>query len=211
MSLQLNYDVPRRHRPKVKLSGAAASLKEAADACRLLGGLFVFLGGFPLLPLLDNGVSRSFTAQLLAIVTTLLLIGPGVWYLVAARMIRRADYRAARISLIVVTAQATLIVIGLVGQCGGVGRWIGVPAILGMFFVPALGAAAWSLARARRTAEATANSAGFEVAAARPVLRPVPPGTPAAAPLPVIPQAAAAVSVLPLEGHADETPPPPLR
>jgi hypothetical protein len=158
-------------------------LKGAADACRLLGGLFILLGALPMLMVLQfTGASGvSWTGRMLAIATTLVLVAPGVWYVVASRLIRRADARAARVSILVAVVQATLIVGGLVFGWRFAARTpLGFPAFLAAFFIPAVAAMLYHLVRARRAAEATATSHAFEPLAPRPVLpvSPLPPETP---------------------------------
>ena len=148
-------------------------LKQAADACRLMGGLFIGLGVLPMLMVLRfTGASGvEWVGRVLAIATTLVLVAPGAWYVVASRLIRRADARAARVSIFVAATQAALIVGGmLVGRAFGSRLPVGMPAFMAAFFVPAMGVTLYHLVRAKRAAEATATSHAFEPLAPRPVL-----------------------------------------
>jgi uncharacterized protein YjeT (DUF2065 family) len=198
---------PPRNRfwPKRTKRAIHPELNAAADACRLLGLLFIFLGVFPLLmSQFGFGLRRGpmWLRQAMAIATTLVLVGPGAWYFVAARLTRRADLRAIRISLVVVSIQAAFIVCGLVllfmGRTGGT---LVVPSVVGLFFLPALSAAAWQLVRARRTALTIDQNYGFDLLAPKPVL-----------PVEVMPVEATPVIVTPLEADAAANaaaPPPP--
>jgi hypothetical protein len=137
------------------LKSAERILTEAADAARLLGGLFVLLGG---LPVLFAGFSfiRGFLAQLLAVTDGLILIGPGVWYVLAARMMRRRQLWVVVPSLRVAAGQllAVFVTLGL-GIAFVVGRRsrfqvIVVPAILMIYFVPAVFAMTYHLWRLKQ-------------------------------------------------------------
>jgi hypothetical protein len=178
MSLPQVVNEHTRRRPNRSIH---PELNSAADACRLLGLLFICLGAFPLLlPQFGLGLRRGpgWLQQAMGVVITLVLVGPGAWYFVAARLTRRADLRAIRISLIVVSIQAALIVVGLVlAIFGRVGGTLAIPSFVGLFFLPALAAAAWHLARARRTAASIDRSYGFDLLAPKPVL-PIEPSTP---------------------------------
>jgi hypothetical protein len=189
-------------------------LNAAAGACRLLGLLFICLGAFPLLlPQFGFGLRRGpwWLQQVMAVVITLVLVGPGAWYFVAARLTRRADLRAIRISLVVVWVQAALILIGLaLAFIARVGEALVLPSFVGLFFLPALGAAAWHLVRARRTAASIERNYGFDLLAPKPAvpLEPmsIPPSAAAAGQPPPLPQWSPSVSVSPAEGPRDDTP-----
>lgn len=148
--------------------------------------------------------------QAMGIVITLVLIGPGAWYFVAARLTRRADMRAIRISLLVVSVQAALIVCGLLfAFAGRGGQALVIPSFVGLFFLPAIGAAAWNLVRARRTAATIEQSHGFDLLAPKQAI-PVEPFIENAAspeqPPPATPQWSPSVSVSPTEGRHDDPP-----
>jgi hypothetical protein len=181
MSLPPPLNSFRSTRSKRSTRSIHPELNAAADACRLLGLLFICLGGFPLLlPQFGIGLRRGplWLQQAMAIVITLVLIGPGAWYFVAARLTRRADLRAIRISLVVVSIQAAFILFGFAfAFVGSIGGTLIVPSFVGLFFLPALGAAARHLVRARRTAMSIDRSYGFDLLAPKPVL-PVEPQTP---------------------------------
>ena len=125
-------------------------LKQAVYNMRLLGFLFGGLGLFPLFLMMDS--SASVATQIVAIVDTAVLIGPGVWYCFAARMVERLEMRGVRISLRVAWGQLAAIVLGiLIGfQLRGQSHEaMVIPAFLAMFFVPALVAFMVQLAKAR--------------------------------------------------------------
>jgi hypothetical protein len=186
-------------------------LNAAADACRLLGLLFICLGACPLLlPQFVIGLRRGpmWLQQAMAIIITLVLVGPGAWYFVAARLTRRADLRAIRISLIVILIQAAFILFGLIlAFVGRVGGALMVPSFVGVFFLPALGAAARHLVRARRTAASIGQNYGFDLLAPKPAV-PVEPIVRDALPVddtpPPLPQWSPGVSVSPAEGRHDD-------
>jgi phosphoglycerol transferase MdoB-like AlkP superfamily enzyme len=163
----------RRWRRRWRTRSIHPELNAAADACRLLGLLFSCLGACALLlPQFGFGLRRGplWLQQAVAIVATLVLMGPGVWYFVAARLTRRADLRAIRMSLVVISIQAALILIGLAfAFIGRVGGALVVPSFVGLFFLPALGAAGLLLLRARRTATSMEQNIGFDLLAAKPV------------------------------------------
>jgi hypothetical protein len=175
--------------------------------------LFICLGGIPLLLLqFGLGMRRGplWLQQVMAIVTTLVLVGPGAWYFVAARLTRRADLRAIRISLVVVVIQAALILIGLfLAIFGRVGEALVVPSFVGLFFLPALAAVAWHLVRARRTAVSVGEHYGFDLLAPKPAV-PVEPialdASPDDRPPPPLPEWSPSVYVSPAEGRRHDTP-----
>ena len=125
-------------------------LREAVHNTRLMGAMFAGLGGLPLLMMFDARAGAA--TQVLSIVDTAVLIGPGVWYLFAAQMIRQLQMRGVRISLRVAWAQLGAIALGvLIGsQLPGQSRSAMIlPAVLATFFVPALIALMVQLAKAR--------------------------------------------------------------
>jgi hypothetical protein len=174
--------LPPRVNDRPRHPRLAPHVKAAADACRVVGGLFVLLGGLPLAGVLGSAArGLSWPARAFAIVTTIVLVAPGVWYVVASRLIRRGDARAARTSLWVAAAQAVVILLGLFGNLSARNEHLAVPSLLALFFVPALGATCFHLVRARRAAAAAADTPAFEALAPKPVLplEPQPEETPA--------------------------------
>jgi hypothetical protein len=125
-------------------------LNEAVSNMRLMGAVFAGLGGLPLYMMYDSRASLAL--QILAIVDTAVLIGPGVWYFFGAHMIRQLQMRGVRISLRIACAQLAAVVMGVL--CGlefaGQNRVaMMLPALLATFFVPALIALMVQLAKAR--------------------------------------------------------------
>jgi hypothetical protein len=129
---------------------ARKTVQEAASAARLLGVVFAALGAVLLAPVLQRGPSRGFEA--LGVVNVVILMGPGVWYFLAASWIRRLDRRAVTVSLRVAVVQFVAVAVGLI--FGAVTRrdnlgQLAVPAIVALFFMPALAALVYHLVQAR--------------------------------------------------------------
>jgi hypothetical protein len=125
-----------------------------ADA-RIMGGFFVLVGlGICLLALVGGGSSRE--SQLLASSSAIMLLGPGVVYLVESRFLRRGESWAASLGLRTVAAHLGMIALVFLLAALGIVRLIGsivlVPATINVFFIPALAAFAVHTARARREA-----------------------------------------------------------
>ena len=120
-------------------------LRAAVGDVRLVGGLFIILGLLPMAPALFAMFNRndSWGARLLAIVNTIVLLGPGVWYFAAGTMMRRLSRPALRQAVWV--ARAQLVIVPCVLFVGIFARPAGfepevfiVPVMLTIFFVPAL-------------------------------------------------------------------------
>jgi hypothetical protein len=144
-------------------------VRDAISGLRLLGGLFVLLGTLPLFGALANQGSTS--ATLLAGGATVALVGPGVWYFVASHLVRNGVTWAVDRSLLIAAAQ-TVVIAGLI-VVGALTRSpaLALPAILGLFFVPALIAMCWQLSRARLGIRDMASTGhGFQPLEVRPVL-----------------------------------------
>ena len=127
---------------------------------RLVGVLFVVLGGLGTLIAVTYGrTSGQTNGPALAAASGGLLLGPGVLYLIGAASLRRARASAGVLAMRASLAHATAIVatLAVVAAGGGVGRgveWriVGLPAGIGLFFLPALLALAWHLRRATAAA-----------------------------------------------------------
>ena len=121
-------------------------LRAAIGDVRLVGGLFVILGLLPMALALFSVSRRGDTwgARLLAIVNTVVLLGPGVWYFAAGTMMRRLSRPALRQAVWVARSQlaivpATLLVgIFAAGAVGFDAEVFIVPVVLTIFFLPAL-------------------------------------------------------------------------
>ena len=114
------------------------------DVC-LVGGLFVILGLLPMgLSVFSMfGRGDSWGARLLAIVNTIVLLGPGVWYFAAGTMMRRLSRPALRQAVWVARAQLAIVpcvlVLGIFARPVGYEPHIFIiPVLLTIFFVPAL-------------------------------------------------------------------------
>src|SRR5437763_14723457 len=76
---------------------ARKAVDEAASAASLLGVVFAVLGALVMVPVVSGRMRGGL--RLLAGTNALILIGPGVWYFLAASMIRRIDRRAVGAAL----------------------------------------------------------------------------------------------------------------
>jgi hypothetical protein len=150
------------------------NVREAADAARFLGFFLILLGCLPVLVLFTAVRSvRGFTAQMLAFANAAAIVGPGVWYVIASRMIRRNDALAARRSLWVVAAQLGVVAVLLLLGFGMRLEAAALPACLMVFFVPAAVAMAYQLNRALRAMRVTgAVGRAFEPLRVLPILSP---------------------------------------
>jgi hypothetical protein len=136
-------------------------LRDAIGGTRLLGGLFVLLGFLPLLAL--YGMTHDWRMQVLTIIDTVMLVGPGVWYLISIRFIRALQPWAIRVSLRVAVAQMVIVFIGLIIGLSGQPLIFRIPVILAIFFTPALAAQIYNLVRAGRAISLISNAThGFE-------------------------------------------------
>lgn len=164
----------------VQAQGAHKTLDDAAAAARLLGGVFVVLGAVLVFPVLQGRMRTGM--QALAVANALILVGPGAWYVLAAALIRRLDRRAATIAMRVAAAHGAFVAAGLGLSYFFDGRnarfTMSAPALLAIFFMPALAALCYHLWRAREAMNLLGGGeAGFEALAPRPVipLEPSPP------------------------------------
>jgi hypothetical protein len=166
--------------------GAQRTVHEAAAAARLLGVVFAVLGGVLLAPMLRRGNARGY--EVWGIVNVVVLVGPGVWYFLAASWLRRLDRRAATVSLRIAAVQFAAVALGLLFR-GTLGNNrlsdVAMPAVLAVFFMPALAALVYHLVRAR----SAMNLIQSEGSAFEPIVRPVLPLDPATAPDPDSPPA----------------------
>lgn len=166
----------------MQVQAAGKLLNEAASASRLVGGVFVALGVFLVYTALDRRMYRGM--QVLAVANAVVLVGPGSWYILAAAFLRRLERRAATVAIRVAAVQGVLVVVGLVlaGVIDSRGTWSGLyrPALLAIFFMPALGALVFHLRRARAAMNLLGGGeSGFEALAPRPVIPLEPPDLPA--------------------------------
>jgi hypothetical protein len=120
-------------------------LRTAIGDVKLLGGLFVVIGLFSMAAaFVFAGRRDPMAARLMAIVNTLVLLGPGVWYFAAGVMMRRMNRQVLRQTKWVARTQLAIvplsIVVGgmLAGPAGYSPEIFIIPAALTAFFVPAL-------------------------------------------------------------------------
>src|SRR5438046_3147257 len=85
-------------------------LKQAANSIRLLGFVFAGVGAFPLLMILSER-GTGLIVQLFTLCVTLVLTGPGVFYIVASAIIRRAELRVAAATMRVAAAHIALCIL----------------------------------------------------------------------------------------------------
>ena len=165
-------DAPGTLDASARTADAWRTVDEAAGAARLLGAVFILLGVVVLAPVLKGRAWSS--AQWLAVANALVLIGPGVWYWLASSLIGRLDARAATVALRVAAAQGALVAAGLVmGATAGrsdLSR-LAIPAMLALFFMPAVAALAYHLWQARAAMNVLGGGAtGFTPVAPRPAI-----------------------------------------
>lgn len=129
-------------------------LRRAISDTRLIGIVLCIMGCIPPLIMFASGSMMTFPGEVLAVVNTAVLLGPGVWYIVAAAMMRRLNQYVPRVSIKIALAQLALILICLAVPFLdlipiGRGSFI-VPALMAVFQVPALIALIFVLRRADR-------------------------------------------------------------
>jgi hypothetical protein len=143
-------------------------LRAALGDVRLVGGLFAFLGLMPLFAVLGIGRGNRWAAQLLMFVNSVVLLGPGVWYFAASFMMRRLNRTALRQAEWVARVQLVLVPAAL--ACSYFASTVGfdgfiflIPAMLTVFFVPALIALLFTFRRiAGLMNQIAPDSHGFE-------------------------------------------------
>lgn len=112
-------------------------------------------------------LSPLFEARIVGGLGFLLLLAPGVWFILAASMIRRGSLPIVRWSLCIAVAQVTLVVLSAVAGLLFFDRRGGppvcMPAGLLLFFFPAEIALLVQLFRARAIIRASEMARGFEV------------------------------------------------
>jgi hypothetical protein len=164
--------LPESDRP-LQVQAARKSVEEAASASRLVGGVFVALGVLLVVPVLQRRMRGGL--QALAVANAIVLVGPGVWYFLAAALLRRLERRAATIAIRVAVTQGVFVAtgLGLAGFVDSRRAWAGVstPALLAIFFMPALAALVFHLWRAREAMNLLGGGeTGFEALGPRPVI-----------------------------------------
>jgi hypothetical protein len=156
----------------VAMTRARKAVDEAASAAALLGVVFAVLGAILMIPVVGGRMRGGLRP--LAAADALILVGPGVWYFLAASLIRRLDRRAVVVGLRVAAVQGTLVAAGLLLAAllrRRDAEELTVPAIVAMFFMPALAALAHHLWRARQAINLLGGGeTGFEALAPRPAI-----------------------------------------
>lgn len=151
---------------------ARKTVDEAAGAAKLVGGIFIALGALLILPVFFARVRGS--PQYWAVAIAVMLVGPGVWYVFAAALLRRLDRRAASVALRVAAGQGVAVAAGLlaaaVARRGELAQ-LAAPAFMAVFFMPALAALAHQFRRARDAINVLGGGEiGFEPLAPVPVI-----------------------------------------
>jgi hypothetical protein len=127
------------------------ALKRDTGDVRTLGWLFAILGGIPLFLRGARGGGLDVIDRFVAIIDTAVLVGPGVWYIIAASMMRRGNAVMARNCHYAVLAQLAIIALTVIaGFLFHEGIFM-MPAMEAIFFVPALLGLLWVIRRIRRT------------------------------------------------------------
>lgn len=137
-----------------KIRDPAPLLAEAVGDLRIIGGLFCLLS---VLPLFVGLASRTpqLLAQILTGVDSIVLLGPGVWYLIAASNFKRRNFNLIRPTLYVAAGQLAIVLgilaLGMLLGLGSLAALI-IPAVLVMFFIPAVAATMWHIRRLEQMA-----------------------------------------------------------
>ena len=151
---------------------ARKTVDEAAGAARLVGGIFIGLGALLILPVFVARLRGGL--QYWAVANAVMLVGPGVWYVFAATLLRRLDRRAALVALRVAAGQGIAVAAGLLTAAvvrRGELAQLAAPAFMAMFFMPALAALAYQFRRARDAINVLGGGeVGFEPLAPVPVI-----------------------------------------
>ena len=150
------------------------ALRRAVGDARLLGTVFIVVGALFLIPLVTRG--SRIVEQLLTASASLLLIAPGVLYWIAATSLDHRKpagavlaRRAAAAHLLAIGASIGL---GLLAGTWGAFDWaVFFPAVIALFFVPALIAFLAQTRAALRAAQLLDDTGrAFEPLVAQPVL-----------------------------------------
>lgn len=177
---------------------ASRVLQLAVSDARVMGRLYLLVGGGCMVLAAVEGGWRALEAQIILCAASLLLLAPGIVYLLVARSLRHADATSATLGMrmacghIAVILGALLVgavVIHLAGMQGEVAiqRSVSValiPAVVSAFFVPAKGVFLYHIIKARRAARVVSGpGSAFEVQPVAAISLPVEadvPGQPAA-------------------------------
>lgn len=138
---------------------------QAVSSARLVGGVFTVMGVLVLFPTFNGPLGFGFYAQLLSALTAMILIGPGVWYFVAAMFLNRGQSWVVRIAQYVAVGQCASMILAFV-----LGRFISsrysfffaAPGIMAVAQAPALIATIVQMRRAARE-PSMAQGHGFAV------------------------------------------------
>jgi hypothetical protein len=147
------------------------ALRRAVSDGRVLGFVFLLLGS--ILCVFSLLEPSSILGQALTLSASLLLVGPGVLYLIAAHTLKHRKPSGAvlarRASAAHLLACAVTFTIGAIGFFGSIGRMLLIPAIAMIFFIPALIAFLAETRSALRAAQALDSGRAFEPVVAQPV------------------------------------------
>jgi hypothetical protein len=152
------------------------ALRRAVGDARLLGSVFIVVGALFLIPLITRG--NRIVEQLLTASASLLLIAPGILYWIAATSLSHRKpagavlaRRAAAAHLLAIGGSIGL---GLLAGTWGAFDWaVFFPAVIALFFVPALVAFLVQTRAAMRAARMLDDTGrAFEPLVAPPILTP---------------------------------------
>jgi hypothetical protein len=152
------------------------ALRRAVGDARLLGTVFIVVGALFLIPLVTRG--SRIVEQLLTASASLLLIAPGILYWIAATSLNHRKpagavlaRRAAAAHLLAIAGSIGL---GLLAGAWGAFDWaVFFPAVIALFFVPALVAFLVQTRTALRAARMLDDTGrAFEPLVAQPILAP---------------------------------------
>src|SRR5687767_9897264 len=89
-------------------------LHSHANDTRTVGMIFAIVGMVPLMFALSQRRMYGLPGQIFAAFDTVILVGPGVWYIVASTQIKKLNRRSVTISIRAAVAQLLIVVLALV-------------------------------------------------------------------------------------------------
>jgi hypothetical protein len=131
---------------------ARQTLDEAVHDVRLVGGVYLVLGALLMAMFGVRPARTSWPLRVALLADSVMLFGPGLWYLFAGSYLKRLQGWPVSVSIRVGLAQLVVILLGVligVATRGDLGMLIA-PAFVACVFVPALIAVMFSLRRAGR-------------------------------------------------------------
>ncbi len=134
------------------MTDPAAQLKQAVSSLRTVGTVFLLFGALAAIAVWHDRMMGTLRIVPFVLMSSLLWVGPGVLYHVTAVLIRRHDARIALLARRTAVAQSALAVAAVVASYAGGAFARGrawspatVPAMVTLFFIPALLAQAYQI------------------------------------------------------------------